>query len=318
MVEKPIEHSPRLLLADDDVVTREILSAIAGRAGWHCDVATDGTCAYEMVSRNSYDIILTDMEMPGVSGLELTKMVKRQNPAQAIIVITALASTDAVVQCMKAGASDFLSKPVNLRSLEESLRRTLVMVQQYATDSTLFRFVENLSARYSFASRDVAGMRVPLIIGEKLYRTGTIDLSTKLKLDLAFQEAIVNALDHGNLELSSSLRDQFDCSGKDLYSTLREERLKIPSYAERRVSVVTEYDGTVIRILVRDEGQGFDMKPAQTFRPDDCGQLHGRGLLLISATMDDVVYRDGGREVEMTKYVDHAPGVLKSDSETAD
>jgi anti-sigma regulatory factor (Ser/Thr protein kinase) len=115
---------------------------------------------------------------------------------------------------------------------------------------------------------------------------------------IALNEALVNAIHHGNLEVSSALREG---SERDYCEQLAERRGQSP-YRDRRVRLTVRQTPDQVRYLIRDEGPGFD--PRQLPDPTDPANLErlsGRGLLLIRTFMDEVRHNDAGNEITLVK-----------------
>ncbi|MGD9724195.1 MAG: response regulator [Pirellulales bacterium] len=125
------EH-PRLLIVDDEPDTCENLSDIFSDLGYRVDVAHDGAAALELVNENSYDLALLDLKMPGMSGLELYREIRRRSSGTAAIIVTAHVSGDTARSALEAGAWGIIPKPVNFadlhRQVDEVLARPLVLI----------------------------------------------------------------------------------------------------------------------------------------------------------------------------------------------
>ena len=122
-----------ILIVEDEPSVREILSWRLTEEGYQCTTVPNGVAALEfMQSGSSFDLMITDIRMPGMSGLELLKEVRRTQPDMAVIMITAVNDINIAVETLKLGASDYITKPFNLdevciaaeRALE---KRTLVL-----------------------------------------------------------------------------------------------------------------------------------------------------------------------------------------------
>jgi DNA-binding NtrC family response regulator len=103
--------SVRILLADDDAALRRVIQFKLKQKGYAVTVAEDGLKALDAIKRGRYDLLLSDMKMPGLSGLELLERAKAAQPDLDIILITAFADISQAVQAVKLGASDYLTKP---------------------------------------------------------------------------------------------------------------------------------------------------------------------------------------------------------------
>ena len=110
--------SMSILVADDDPVIRRLFEKRLQDAGYTVTVAVDGIEAARKLDRSHFDVIITDMVMPGnVGGIELLQIAKERDVLTEVIVITAHSSIDTAVNAMKKGAADYLEKPVNFDEL---------------------------------------------------------------------------------------------------------------------------------------------------------------------------------------------------------
>jgi len=133
---------------------------------------------------------------------------------------------------------------------------------------------------------------------EELGRVGVADAATHHDVALAMEEALQNALQHGNLEIDSTSREQ----GGRTFFQLLEQRAAAEPYCQRRIHVAITTTPAEAVYVVRDEGRGFDLATAEVARHDDAPpKPHGRGLLLIRESMDEVRHGRGGAEITMIK-----------------
>jgi DNA-binding NtrC family response regulator len=142
-----------LLLVEDKNELRAMLRKALERAGHTVDEAPDGTAAIQKVRARRYLLVITDLKMPGASGLDVLRETKQADPTIPVILLTAFGSVDEAVTAMKEGAFDFLQKPVDLDHLK-------LLVQRAARQQELLR--ENLILREEFAAR----YGFPRILGE--------------------------------------------------------------------------------------------------------------------------------------------------------
>ncbi len=118
----------RILLAEDNIVNQEVAFAMLTKLGLEIDIANNGREAAELASRNSYDIILMDCQMPEMDGFEATMLIRKQienNTQIPIVAVTANASENDRTTCLEAGMDDFLSKPYTFKHLEQVIIRWL-------------------------------------------------------------------------------------------------------------------------------------------------------------------------------------------------
>jgi DNA-binding NtrC family response regulator len=142
-----------LLLVEDKPELRAMLKKALERAGHTVDEAPDGSSAVAKVRARRYTLVLTDLKLPGCSGLEVLRETKQADPTIPVILITAYGSVEEAVTAMKEGAYDFIQKPVDLEHLN-------LLVQRASQQQELLR--ENLLLREEYAER----YGFPRIVGE--------------------------------------------------------------------------------------------------------------------------------------------------------
>lgn len=133
----PREYShERLLLVEDDVDLRRLLSFSLERLGYRVEAAQDGAAALALwksqVPEERAQAVLTDVEMPHLSGLELMQLLREDDAELPVIVITAFSSSAALVQAVRLHADDFVPKPVEMSELKSALDRALRTRRQRA------------------------------------------------------------------------------------------------------------------------------------------------------------------------------------------
>jgi CheY-like chemotaxis protein len=114
----------RILIVEDNEVNQRIVQAMLKRLGYQADLAVDGLEALQVLKNQQYDVILMDIQMPVMDGLEATKAIRaRWPPAEQpyIIAITAYAHLYSVETCLSAGMDDYILKPFNLQELRNAI-----------------------------------------------------------------------------------------------------------------------------------------------------------------------------------------------------
>ena len=142
-----------LLVVEDKNELRAMLRKAMERCGYAVDEAPDGAAAIQKIRARRYLLVITDLKMPGASGLDVLRETKQGDPSIPVILLTAFGSIEEAVTAMKDGAFDFLQKPVDLEHLR-------ILVERAARQQELLR--ENLLLREEYAAR----YGFPRIIGE--------------------------------------------------------------------------------------------------------------------------------------------------------
>lgn len=117
--------TPVILVVDDDAAHRTVLHSLLGK--WHFDVhcAADGQEAVRMVHEQVFDVVLMDMRMPGMDGMEALGHIKAHNPAVPVVIMTAYSAIESAVEAIKAGAYNYIVKPLDFDVLKSTLLRAL-------------------------------------------------------------------------------------------------------------------------------------------------------------------------------------------------
>ena len=119
-----------ILIVDDELSMREFLRILLEKEGHQVTTAINGLVALELTGQHSFDLVVTDIRMPGMTGLELLASLKQTKPDMAVIMITAFASPDDAVAAMKNGAFDYITKPFNVDEIKTVVRSSLKKKQQ--------------------------------------------------------------------------------------------------------------------------------------------------------------------------------------------
>jgi len=118
-------ENSKILVVDDDNAHRSMLRTLVGGWGYEIDDADDGAVAIEKIKKRSYDLVLMDVRMVNVSGLEALEKIKSYNPAIPIIIMTAYSSVETAVAALKKGAHDYLTKPLDFDKLRITIERSM-------------------------------------------------------------------------------------------------------------------------------------------------------------------------------------------------
>jgi len=125
MSDAPRGTKLRVLLVDDDPLALSVLSSILKRDGHDVVTAADAEEAIPLAADHPPDVVVTDLQMPGLSGIELMRKLREQDRDLPVIVVTGFAEVDPAIEAMRAGAHDYLLKPVNVNALRVSIERAI-------------------------------------------------------------------------------------------------------------------------------------------------------------------------------------------------
>ena len=120
-----MDKQMRILVVDDEPRICQLIEELLKLEGYQIDVSFSGTDALEMIKQYNYQMLITDLKMPGIDGLELIQKAKEQNPEIRTIMVTGYTTVDTAVQSLRHGVDDYITKPFNIFELKKAVKQTL-------------------------------------------------------------------------------------------------------------------------------------------------------------------------------------------------
>lgn len=289
-----------VLVVDDSPNDLERVKAVLNKVdGLQVEIAGDGFQALEKLRAVPNMLVISDIHMPEMNGLELLRQVRQSFPLSPVVVMTGHGTEDLAAQALNQGASGYVSK----RHLEDQLpnivRKVLASTKARENQSRLEQILDFTETRFVLGNDIEMVTSVVGYIQEKINRLFRCDQNDLLRIGLALDEALVNAIYHGNLEVGSELRET---NHPEAFYELARQRRELAPYADRKVYLTGRVSSASFTCIIRDEGPGFDvdsvpdpLDPANLERP--CG----RGLLLIRQFMDRTTHNQRGNEITLEK-----------------
>ena len=253
-------------------MVRELLTSYLTRRGMQVVAVPNGREALEEFRADRFDLVLSDVKMPEISGLQLLVAIKDINPRTPVVLISGYGEIETVVDALKAGAENFLTKPLKMEKLFRILQQSLDMgcVQAESCASQIKCMQTTIMTAPSR----------PHLIKEIIYQISLSSVAAGFSrrnldnnLKLALSEALTNAMEHGN---------RWD--------------------PDKMVVVTVRAGRESLEVEIQDEGQGFDF--ASLPDPTDESNLYkerGRGVFLMYTIMDKVEFSPEGNRVILTK-----------------
>lgn len=152
---------PKILIVEDDTRVAELLKRGLDEEGFETQVAYDGEMGKKLSLYNTYDLVITDIILPKISGIDLCLSIRKNNPGLPIIMLTALGTTDDKVDGFDAGADDYLVKPFDFRELLVRIR-ALLKRSSNATNFTDKFTYHDLELNYNTKTIKRAGKEISL------------------------------------------------------------------------------------------------------------------------------------------------------------
>ena len=118
-------QKPKILVVDDEANVLLTTSSILRHEGYDVDAVADGLSALQAIRARYYDLVLTDLSMPGVDGLAVLAEVRKRSPGTVTVMITGYGSVESAIEAVHLGAYEYLLKPTAVADLKQAVRRSL-------------------------------------------------------------------------------------------------------------------------------------------------------------------------------------------------
>ena len=298
-----------VLIVDDSEVEQRLAAALVERLGWKATFAANGRAALASLAQALPQIILTDLQMPEMDGLELVAQVRDKYPSIPVVLMTAFGSEEIALKALEAGAASYVPKRNLEQDLETNLERVLSAAKAVGRQERLLSRLTEAGLHFGLENDRSL---IPLLVShlsQYLARLNLCDATSQTRVWVALEEALLNAMLHGNLELSSDLRQD----GDEPFFCLGDERRRQAPYASRQVFLDVSLTPGQARFVIRDEGPGFDpSKLPDPTDPENLFRVGGRGLLLIRTFMNEVTFNELGNEITLVKRGEAPPEGTKN------
>lgn len=299
---------PTILIVDDEELDREAARRhLRELGGLDLRFAEDGNRALQEIVAHPPDLVLTDLRMPGMDGLELVETLTAEHPLIAVVLMTSQGNEKIAVRALQAGAASYVPKRHLKQELADTVRGVLEIAEARKSQHRVLQYLRSNTTRLELENDP--GLIVPAAtyFHKNLERLGFGDEALRTQLCVALVEALSNSMIHGNLEVDSTLRGT---DRAEYYRCIEERRQQAP-YAARRLRCESRETTDEVEYTFADEGPGFDPTTIPDPRAaENLLKVSGRGILLIRTFMDRVEFNDKGNQITMKK---RAPSEVTTD-----
>lgn len=291
---------PHILVVDDSAADcKEILELLTPSRDYQVTFAVTHNQALSSIKAMLPDAVLLDPSIENLSGPTLVEAIHARFPQVPVVVVTSKGNEEVAIQALKNGASSYVPKHMLREELARTLQDVLDVSHRERCHTRMLEHMTDLQCRFVLGHD--RSLIPPLVnyFQQHVGRFGLCGEAEITRVGIALDEALVNALYHGNLELDSKLREE----ESDTYYQLAEQRMRLPPYNQRRIFIQGRLTPASAEFVIKDEGPGFD--PATLPDPTDpanLGNVSGRGVLLMRTFMDDIKFNSTGNCVTMRKH----------------
>jgi DNA-binding response OmpR family regulator len=292
---------PHILLIDDDPNVLGLVGEALTHFGMEVHPFAEGRRALRCLEDPAsppFDLVITDISMDGMDGFDVITQVKSIKPGLPVILMTGQASLDFAIRALRMGASNLFQKPLNLRDLANSAFHLVALHREMHMAAMGLRGLAEERRHFRFQAHE---LDIPSVVGHLTDRLVPLGLARPTNVDvigMAFHEALVNALEHGCLEMDSSLKGDLFAE-QDTFAATMQQRLANPHYAGRWVDVEMHLTPDRFEVVITDDGPGFDTATVSRLTETGLGEQTGRGLAMIQLVMDEVSHNAKGNQIRM-------------------
>ncbi|MEK6259611.1 MAG: response regulator [Planctomycetota bacterium] len=288
-----------VLVVDDSPIDRQLVGGLLQQdTDWTVTYASDGAAALNSIRSGPPDIVVTDLQMPEMTGLELVTAVRKSFSQIPVVLMTGKGSEEIAVEALHAGAASYVPKRVLSTMLVETVRRVLASFQEDRHRTELMKRANVRTESFEIENDVNLLLSLSRHLQQTLADAWSLDRTDRLRIGTALEEALLNALYHGNLGVRSELKE----TDHDEFYRQANERRITPPWSDRRVRVHVRITSEEMEVTIRDEGNGFDpSKLPDPTDPENLDRPCGRGVMLMRAFMDDVLYNATGNEVTLVR-----------------
>jgi CheY-like chemotaxis protein/anti-sigma regulatory factor (Ser/Thr protein kinase) len=263
----------RILVVDDEEDVRETLSEMIKGLGYQVLIAEGGKEALEKIRTEKVDLIITDLAMPKMNGLELIVRSKQNNPNIPIAVISAFGSAENTTYALTRGAFSFIAKPFKLSQIKELIRKGKQLRELSLGTYTLLEWVKSQTEMVFPSQPNLFPSAILFALKECQWR-GIEDDARLENVAICLEELLDNAFVHGN----------------------RKDK-------DKRIKVKMAFDAEKFVLAVKDEGDGFNGESyLEKIREEHASMPEKRGLFIVDLLMDDLRFSKKGSEATAVMY----------------
>ncbi len=287
-----------ILVVDDSKLDRVVTSSWVEQ-GIDATVvfASDGVEALRQVEQHSPDLVITDLQMPNMNGLQLLTNLKEEYPRLPVILVTAKGSESIAAEALRRGAASYVPKRSLASDLPSTITQVLMAARNDLGHSMLMHCLDRDHSTFTIYN-DLELIKTLVSHFQQMLRCLPLgDETERLRVGIALHEALKNAYYHGNLEIGDSV----DRSDQDAFSALVNQRRMESPYCDRKIVVEFLLDRDSVRCVVQDDGPGFDTSGVSGTLSPESAESGGRGMILMHTIMDDIQYNACGNKVTLLK-----------------
>ena len=286
-----IKSKNRIIIIGDEEPSKKILVNRLNEEGLSGNCYLNGREALTSLYKRHEDILLLIIDIK--EAINFIKRIKKITPDLPFIVTARAATRKDIITALELGACEYLEKPLQPREITKIINKIKLLAAENQQKVNLYHhFMEKKMVFKLNNDLDL----VPVLVQELISEIRKFQVADLGGIQTALHETIINAIEHGNLELLSILKE------KPNYLDLVTQRAAEPPYVDRQVTIAMNINRYFFSCQITDEGPGFDWHslpdPRET---ENLAKPHGRGITLIANYFDKLDFNQKGNSITLTK-----------------
>jgi CheY-like chemotaxis protein len=293
---------PRVLVVDDSPIDRVLVEGILHKdPRMSVRTAPGGSDALALLADWTPDVVVTDLQMPEMDGLELVTAIRIHFPRIPVVLITAHGSEDLAVRALEQGAASYVAKSQLAQQLPAVVDQVVELALENRGYEALTHAMEYAEFRFC-ATNDFATTDRLVELAQQLAASlGVCDTGGQVRLGMALEEAFRTAILRGNLELTPDLLMAL-AGPHDRADAWLAERRNEPRYRDRRLSVHLRVTSAEIRIEIVHDGPALAAPTERATASPALEDPADRSIILMKAFMDEVSFGMNGQSIILVKH----------------
>jgi YesN/AraC family two-component response regulator len=288
----------KILIVEDDYGSREFLYSLIKLEGFDVEMAINGEDGLEKHASYNPDLIICDIQMPKMDGLEMLSRLRKEKSDTFFIITTAFGSEDYAIEALRLGANNYLKKPIDKKSLIGLIKKYKSIIDhRLLTKKAEGKIIEK-ELKIVFETNIE---HVSTIVSQLLSEINvSFDDSERTNIELGLDELITNSIEHGNLGIT--FEEKVYAADSNRIPELYKEKMNNLELAKRKIYIDFKQKDGYCEWIITDEGKGFDWKsiPDPT-QGAQLMELNGRGIFITNFLFDEMEYMGIGNQVRVKK-----------------
>jgi len=289
----------KILIVEDDLASREYLRNAIEMEGHDYRIAVNGSEALDIYVDFKPELILCDIQMPVMDGLELLETVRSRKSNSIFVMLTAFSTEEYAIRAFHLGANNYIKKPIRQNELLELLTKyERIIKNRRIGNPEIPGRLSKRELKLHFKSEDGS---MPKVVDFLLSETADLfSNDEKISIELGLMELLTNAVEHGNLEITSPEKQLASQNGE--FEELLQKKLQNKNLAEREVTVHFLMNEEYCEWIIMDQGNGFNWQEMQSnLQEDRLYELNGRGVFICQFLFDEMEFQGNGNTVRVRK-----------------